>query len=52
MAHLFYIAAAIIGLLAVLFMFGAAKVASDADRQSERLWRLLSAGRSPWENSR
>lgn len=41
------IAGAIIGLLLILFMFGAAKVSAEADRQSEILARLLMGGRPP-----
>jgi hypothetical protein len=50
-AVLLYIAAAVVGLFALLFMFGAAKVASDSDRQSETLWRLIAPRRFPSDNS-
>jgi hypothetical protein len=42
-----YIAAAVIGLVSILFMLGAAKVAAESDRQSETLWRLISNNRFP-----
>jgi len=51
MADIVYIAVAIVALAMLLFMFGAAKVAADADRQSERLWRLISSRRLPSRNS-